>query len=57
LELITTTGRILLISTPIVGFKSTSQISPRKGHLILDEVATLCFRPIFVRVVLFRQFL
>ncbi len=38
-ELITTTGRIFAISAPLVGFKSTNQISPRNGEgLIFDEV-------------------
>src|SRR4030095_11747723 len=40
-ELITTAGRVFLISAPTVGSRFTSQTSPRRGGLVLDNVTTL----------------
>src|SRR4051794_31808378 len=47
-ELITTAGRVFLISAPSVGSKQTSQISPRLGDtgLVLYNVAALPLGPL-----------
>lgn len=47
-ELMTTAGRVLRISAPFVGLKSTSQTSPRFGFgellfVVLNDVASLDF--------------
>ncbi len=48
-ELMTTAGRVFLISAPTVVSKLTSRISPRfgGGRLVLNDVTALPFLAIF----------
>jgi hypothetical protein len=45
-ELMTTAGRVLRISEPSVGSRLTSQISPRRGLLLLDVLAKVASLPL-----------
>src|SRR5262245_40207337 len=43
-ELMTTAGRVLLISCPLVGLRSMSQISPRFGNVLLVLIQFITLR-------------